>query len=69
MPAMGSKMGGYNVRDWLLFLSTIATELFELFAYVQRPPEQRSLDEEQKLAMRIVRKASDEQARREISGA
>ena len=56
------------MREWLMFLAGIATELYDLFAYVQRPPEQRSLDSEQQLAMRIVRKASDEQARREITG-
>jgi hypothetical protein len=56
------------VREWLLFLAGIATELYDLFAYVQRPENERSIDQEQRLAMLIVRKASDEQARREIPG-
>jgi hypothetical protein len=56
------------MREWLIFLSTIATELYELFTYVQKPADQRSIDQEQILAMRIVRRASDEQAKREITG-
>ncbi|CAN5754001.1 hypothetical protein BH11MYX2_BH11MYX2_41470 [soil metagenome] len=56
------------MREWLVFLAGIATELYDLFVYVQRPSEQRSIDSEQQLAMRIVRKASDEQARRGIDG-
>lgn len=50
------------------FLASITGVLFELYEYLQRPAEQRSIDQEQTLAMRIVRKASDEQARREIVG-
>jgi chaperonin GroEL (HSP60 family) len=51
------------------FLAGITDVLLELYTYLQRPADQRSLDSEQQLAMRIVRKASDEQARREITGA
>lgn len=56
------------MTEWMAFLMSITNVLYELFVYLQRPPEQRSLDMEQQLAMRIVRKASDEQARREITG-
>ncbi len=56
------------MKAWALFIASIADELFELFEYIQRPAEQRSLDTEQRLAMKLVRKASDEQARREITG-
>ncbi len=56
------------MKPWLLFLAAIADELFALYAYTQRPASQHSVDEEQQIAMRIVRKASDEQARREITG-
>ena len=55
--------------DWMRFLAGITDVLLELYTYLQRPADQRSLDSEQQLAMRIVRKASDEQARREITGA
>ena len=54
--------------DWMRFLASITGVLFELYEYLQRPAEQRSLDTEQTLAMKIVRRASDEQARREIVG-
>ena len=54
--------------DWMRFLASITGVLFELYEYLQRPAAQRSIDQEQILAMRIVRKASDEQARREIVG-
>jgi hypothetical protein len=50
------------------FLAGITGALYELYTYLQRPAGQRSLDSEQQLAMRIVRVASDEQARREITG-
>lgn len=56
------------MSELLLFLASIATELKDLFDYTQKPADQRSIDQEQQLAMRIVRKASDEQARREIQG-
>ncbi len=51
----------------MLFLATIATELYDLFAYSQRAPAQMDPEYEKQLAMRIVRKASDERARREIT--
>lgn len=56
------------MKAWALFIASIADELFELFEYLQRPAEQRSIDQEQRLAMKLVRRASDEQARREITG-
>ncbi len=56
------------MSDFLLFLASIGTELYNLFVYIQRPSGQRDADEERRLAMTIIRKASDEQARREITG-
>ena len=55
------------MKDFLAFLVTIADEVYDLFAYSRAgepDPEQ-----EKQLAMRIVRKASDERARRDIEGA
>ncbi len=56
------------MRAWLMFIAGIATELLDLYEYVQRPAAERNPADEQRIAMRIVRKASDEQARREIVG-
>jgi len=57
------------MRTWLSFLTGIADELFELFSYVMGLHNGNEPDPEQEkqLAMAIVRKASDEAARREIT--
>lgn len=54
------------MTDFLRFLALIGTELYDLFAYAQRPAAQRSVEQEHQLALRIVRRASDEMAKREI---
>jgi len=55
------------MSDFLAFLARIGSELYDLFAYTQR--EEVDPELEKQLAMRIVRKAADERARREIPDA
>ncbi len=54
------------MKELLTFLGGIAPEIHDLYEYVRGSA--RSPDAELQLAMRIIRKASDEQARREIEG-
>lgn len=54
------------MAEFLAFVGKLGTELFELWQYSKSgvvDPET-----EKQLGMRIVRKAVDEQARREING-
>ena len=64
----GSNERGEPMRDWLRFLGLIADELHDLFVEVQSDAE---LNEERnkQIAMRMMRKISDERARREIERA
>lgn len=56
------------MKGWLRFLTVIADELFELFQMAQSK-DAPDPEAEKQLAMRLIRKASDERARREIEGA
>ncbi len=55
------------MKEWLTFLASIATELYDLFQYTQRAEQVPNPDYEMQLAMRIVRRAADDRARREIT--
>jgi hypothetical protein len=55
------------MKEWLTFLASIATELHDLFLYTHRAPQIPNPDYEMQLAMRIVRRAADDRARREIA--
>lgn len=50
--------------EFLKFVGLLGTELYDLFQYTRRG--QPDPEEEHRLAMRIIRKASDEQMRREL---
>ena len=56
------------MKEWLTFLAALAEPLYELFQYSRRTSGELDPEEEKQIAMRIVRKASDERARREIEG-
>lgn len=56
------------MKDLLTFIASIADELLELFAMSQAT-EAPDPEAEKDLAMRLIRKASDERARREIEAA
>ena len=60
------RMGDTRMNEFLQFVARIGQELFDLFSYVSSG--KKDLDKERELAMRIVRKATDEQARNEIEG-
>jgi hypothetical protein len=51
-----------------MFLANIADELYDLFVYVRKVGQTQDPEVEKQLAMRIVRKASDERMRRELEG-
>jgi hypothetical protein len=51
------------VREWLLFLASIANELYDLFQYVHTAGHAPDPEREKQLAMAIVRKASDAKMR------
>lgn len=53
------------MKDFLSFMAVIADEVYDLFQY-SRSGNQPDPETEKQLAMRIVRKASDERTRREI---
>jgi hypothetical protein len=55
------------MTDFLAFLARIGTELFDLFQY-SASGNAPDPEYEKMLAMRIVRKVSDDRARREIPG-
>jgi hypothetical protein len=56
------------VKDFLSFLLTIADELYDLFVYVRAVNRTQDPEVEKQLAMRIIRKASDEKMKRELDG-
>jgi hypothetical protein len=58
------------VKEWLWFIASIADELFDLFGYVTTAAKSGQFDpeRERQIALAIVRKASDEQMRRELGG-
>lgn len=53
------------MSDFLRFLALIGNELYDLFSY-SASGNQPDAEYEKQLAMRIVRKVSDDRARREI---
>jgi len=57
---------GADMTDYLLFIAKIGTELYDLYRHVKSG--QLDPEAEKQLAMRIVRKAIDEEARKEIEG-
>lgn len=64
---MGLQMGEQMpTTDFLTFLAKLGVELYDLYQYVKR--NQPDPEEEKRLAMRLVRKAVDEEARNEIEG-
>lgn len=56
------------MKEFLAFLALIGNELFDLFKYGADGTGAPDPEYEKMLAMRIVRKVSDERARREIQG-
>lgn len=56
------------MKDFILFLVSIADELYDLFTYVRATNRAQDPEVEKQLAMRIVRKASDEKMRQELGG-
>lgn len=56
------------MSDFLGFIAAIGHELYDLWAYSRRPAQQLDPEYEMQLAMRVVRKAADERAKREIVG-
>lgn len=56
------------MKDFFAFVLALIDPLFELWQYSQRPAADRNEEEEKQIAMRIIRTASDERARREIEG-
>jgi hypothetical protein len=54
------------VKDWLTFLAALAEPLYELFVYTRSVTQKQDPEVEKQLAMRIIRKASDERMRREL---
>jgi hypothetical protein len=56
------------VKDFLSFLLSIADELYDLFVYVRTVNRSQDPEVEKQLAMRIIRKASDERMKRELEG-
>lgn len=53
--------------DFLRFLALVANELYELFVYTKSA--QADPEKEKRIAAAIIRKASDERARAEITDA
>lgn len=56
------------MKDFLTFLLSIADELYDLFVYVRTVNRSQDPEVEKQLAMRIIRKASDERMKRELEG-
>lgn len=56
------------MKDFLSFLLSIADELYDLFVYVRTVNRSQDPEVEKQLAMRIIRKASDERMKRELEG-
>jgi hypothetical protein len=60
------------VKEFLAFLFSVADELYEIFVYTKQvasdPSAALDAEHEKQLAMRLIRKASDAQMRRELSG-
>lgn len=56
------------MKDFLAFLLSISDELYDLFVYVRTVNRAQDPEVEKQLAMRIVRKASDERMKRELEG-
>jgi len=54
------------MTDFLKFIASLGPELFELFSKTQN--KELNEENEKQLAMNIIRKAKDEQARKEILG-
>lgn len=52
------------MAEFLKFLGLLGSELYELFQYARRG--QPDPEEEDRIAKRIIRKASDEAMRREL---
>lgn len=52
------------MREWLFFLAALADPLFELFSHVRSGRDDP--EAERQIAMRLVRAAKDDEARREI---
>lgn len=57
---------GVRMTEFLLFVAKLGTELYDLWQHAKSGRSDPEL--EKKIAMRIVRKAIDEQARKEIEG-
>lgn len=56
------------MKDFISFLLSIADELYDLFVYVRTVNRAQDPEVEKQLAMRIIRKASDERMKRELEG-
>jgi hypothetical protein len=54
------------MNEFLSFLGSIGTELYDLFVYAKRGKPDPEAEKE--LAARLIRKASDEAMRRELGG-
>lgn len=56
------------MKDWLMFLSSLAEPLYELFVYTRSVTQKQDPEVEKQLAMKLVRAASDEKMKRELEG-
>lgn len=59
------------MKEWVLFIASVTDELLDLYLYareVARDAKAVDAERERQLAMRLIRAAVDDAARREISG-